>query len=869
MNASLPQEAMHFDNFVVLPAERRLLVCGQPAKIGARAFDLLLVLLSARDRVVSKNELLERVWPGVVVEENNLSVHVSQLRKVCGPRSVATIPGRGYQFTAPQADTNGAVPRVLPGTVAFDTEPPSMPVLHGNLPAQLPQLIGREVELAEVREMLSNHRWVTISGAGGMGKTRLAEAAGKELAALVPVWIVELASVNDPRLVPNAVAQTLGANIVDTERPVDAIISALHGPATLLILDNCEHLVAAVSDLCRRLLGELPLLRVLITSQELLRNSEEAVYKLGPLTLPDSCDTIGATRAGAVQLLNVRVQALVRHFAITPENVGDAIVICQQLDGLPLAVELAAGRVPMLGLAGVRDGLGELFRLLTGDSRLRLRRHQTLRAALDWSYQLLLPQERALLRRLGVFSGTFSIEGVRHIASDIYADDWGALETLSSLIDKSMVQVKGIDRPRYLMLETTRAYALEQLAQREETEDALARHADATRHVCALAKRMRDTQAIWSEITNIRAAFDWGIRHDAGELAVALVNDSSVVLALGGLVGEVVQRLVEVEPFVTEQFPRPAAAQYRQWLGRFGHDGRLPADRCVAALEKAEELYRELCNDRHVHACLRMRAEALTEQGNLAAARRAIDATRDLETPRSPVADKMRRLRIEARILEASGDVRPAIRQFEEALEIAKLAEIHRYVVMLTQDIGRCLLQADDAAAAEVRFRTVIGQSQVDLSTAVATAYARIGLVTALLMQGEVTAARVAALDAVPLLRSCGMLHGHSEVFAWLMALLGRTQTAAVLLRTADAFRSTSGIARGQIQISAYQTTREKLGDHAHTPFDAIASDVELAKILTASLIGAERSAGIDASTSMCLTTNTALSAGRESALPQ
>lgn len=829
------QDALCFEGFVILPAERRLLVDGEPAKIGARAFDLLMVLVAARDRVVGKDELLERVWPGLVVEENNLSVHVSQLRKLCGPRSVATVPGRGYQFTAASVDANtpsGPVAR------SNSAEPdPTIPAGRGgNLPALLPPLIGREVELAEVREMLRGHRWVTVTGAGGMGKTRLAEAAGKEIEAHVPVWIVELASVSDPRLVANAVAQVLGATIVDTERPLDAIVAALHGRAALLILDNCEHLVAAVSELCGQLLRDLPLLRVLVTSQELLHRPEEAVYKLGPLALPDPHDTAGPAEAGAVQLLKARVQAVARHFDITSDNLEDAVVICQQLDGLPLAIELAAGRIPMLGVAGVRDRLGELFRLLTGDSRVRLRRHQTLRAALDWSYHLLLPNEQALLRRMSVFSGTFSIEGVRHIASDLHADEWGALETLGSLIDKSMVQVKGVYRPRYLMLETTRAYAVEQLADRKETEDALARHAQATRQVCALAKRQRDTETIWSEIANIRTAFSWAVRHGEAELAVALVNDSSVVLALGGLVGEVVQRLVEVEPLVTEALPRPLAAQYWQWLGRFGHDGRLPAHRCVAALQRAEALFRELRNDRHVHACLRMRAEALVEQGDLAAAGRVVDSARGLETERSPPADTMRRLRVEAKVLEGQGEAHAAIERLEEALDMARLGGIRRYELTLSQDIGRCLLHVDEAAAAEQRFRAVIVDSHNDLSAAVAVAYARIGLLAALVVQGRLAAARAAALDAVPLLRSCGMLLPHCEVFAWLLAALERSHGASVLLRTADAFRVSSGTARSHIQAKAYRAARDLLGESMHPSGETVRSDPELAQLLTAVL---------------------------------
>lgn len=833
-DAPAPQ-ALHFDGFSVVPSQRRLVVHGAPVRLGARAFDLLMVLIAERGRVVGKAELLERVWPGLVVEENNLSVHMSQLRKLCGAQVVATVPGRGYQFTAPPA-ASAAPERRSDSSEDLDSLPAPLVAQRGNLPAELPPLIGRQPELAELRRLLRSHRWVTITGAGGMGKTRLAEAAGRDVGEQMPVWIVELAAVSDPRLVPHAVAQALGATIVDVERPMDAIAAPLQGHAALLVLDNCEHLVAAVSALCDRLMRGLPLLRVLVTSQELLRHPEEMVYKLGPLTLPATCDVGCAGHAGAVQLLKARVQAMQYQFDVTPDNVDDAVAICQQLDGLPLAIELAAGRVPLLGLAGVRSRLGELFRLLTGDARVRLRRHQTLRAALDWSYQLLQPDEQALLRRLGVFAGTFSIEGVRRIAGDLYADEWGALEALGTLIDKSLVQTKGVDSPRYLLLETTRAYALEQLAQRAETEAALAYHARATRELCAWARRRRDRQAIWSEIANIRAAFAWCLRHREAELAVALANDSSVVLALGGLVGEVVQRLVAVEPLVTDQLPLPVAAQYWQWLGRFGHDGRLPVQRCVSALEKAETLFRQLGNHRHVHACLRMRAEALLERGDLDAAAQAIAAARALETQRSPIADGMRRLRIEARIMERRGDVVQAIVCLQQALDMAQLANIHRYEVMLTQDIGYCLLRARDWSAAEQRFRVVIQASQADLSAAVAMAYARIGLVAALLSQGRLVAARSAALDAVPLLRSCGMLLGQSEVFAWLLARLGRMSAAALVLRSADAFRSASGIARSHLHDEAFQSAQDAMDQHTQVAGDIVSSDPELANILLSTL---------------------------------
>jgi len=287
--ASLSMDAMHFDGFVVLPGERRLIVNGESAKIGSRAFDLLLTLIASRDRVVSKEELLERVWTGLVVEENNLSVHVSQIRKYCGPRALSTIPGRGYQFTASSVESGARRSSVSKDNDRDDAV--ESPRLHsascGNLPSLLAPLIGRDQELNDVEEMLLIYRWVTITGAGGMGKTRLAEAVGQRLSKVLQAWIVELASVSDPKFVANTVAQVLGVTIVDNDRPLESIVQSLQGQNVLLILDNCEHLIPTVGPLCVNLLRELPLLRILVTSQELLRGEDERIYKLGPLALPD------------------------------------------------------------------------------------------------------------------------------------------------------------------------------------------------------------------------------------------------------------------------------------------------------------------------------------------------------------------------------------------------------------------------------------------------------------------------------------------------------------------------------------------------------------------------------------------------------
>ena len=806
-------DALHFVGFSILPGQRRLLIDGEPAKIGARAFDLLMVLVSSRDRVVSKDELLDRVWQGLVVDESNLPVHVSLLRRLCGAAVIATVPGRGYQFTAVSrgvstfsrtAEADQLRPRALEGGQLAG---------GGKLPAVLQPLIGRDAELLEVVQMLSEQRFVTVSGGAGMGKTRLAEAVGRQLAEQMPVWMIELASVNAPGQLLGAVGQALGVTVIDGGRLRDAVLAALSGTAALLILDNCEHLAEAVGQLCSHLLGELPQLRVLVTSQELLRRAEEAVYKLGPLSLPKRLDLAGMVSSGALMLLQARLRSQWRQFEFTADNLGDAVSICRQLDGMPLAIELAAGRVPLLGLAGVRARLGEMFRLLTGDARVRLRRHQTLRAALDWSYQLLDASEQRLLCRLGTFNGSFGLPAVREIGADPGEDDWQVLDTLGSLIDKSLVQVRDQLSPRYLLLETTRAYALERLALAGETEAALARHAHATSKVCSQATRQRDTQAIWNEAANVSAAFAWAMRHGDRSTAIALAVDNCVVFALGGLFGEVLDRLLAVGPFIDDGVPTAQAAQYWQWLGRFGNDGRLPARRCVEALCTAESLFRQLGNHRHVHACLRMRAEALLDLGQTDAAFNAIDEARQMEVQGHPPADRMRRLRIEGMVLDARGQCAAAVERLEQALALAQQADIHRYTVTLTQDIGQTLLSAGDAVAAERRFRAVLDDQQPDVSVALAVAYARMGLVTALLMQGKQAQAHVDALAALPLLRSCGILLAHAECLAWLLATLGHPRSAAIVLRTAAAFRAHSQTACSCVDLTAQGATLVLLRD--------------------------------------------------------
>lgn len=783
---------LHFTDFSIHPGERRVTVQGKPVKLSTRAFDLLLVLANGRDRVIRKDELLDAVWPGIVVEENNLQVQISNLRKHLGTGAIATIPGRGYQFTAqsiyPGAPADGGDSKASAGAGDVRTRESRI----GNLPLVLPPLYGRDTELDEVCELLTRARLLTVTGAGGIGKTRIALAAGHRLAPEVQhgVWMVELAPLSDPGMVVSEIAQTMGVSLNSGEPHSQLLVHALVDQDLVLILDNCEHLLEAVADVSTELLAQLPRLRILVTSQELLKLENERVFRLNPLSLPQGGSTSDPQASGALQLLVARVQAVQRQFLLTPETTPCAIDICRHLDGVPLAIELAAARIPILGIAGVRQRLDELFRLLTGDARVRLRRHQTLRATLDWSFDLLEPGEQTLLCRLGVFAGGFSIDGAQLIASDLFDDDWQTLETLAALVDKSLVQVHAQTTPRYSLLETTRAYAMEKLANASQTDVSLARHARATRIVCERATKNRDIDLIWQEMANVRAAFNWAIKSPGnGETAVALATLSSVVLAVGGLVGEALDRLLKVEGLVGPEMPVQLAARYWQWLGRCGVDGRLPTGKCLAAFEKAEALFRGLSNRRHVHACMRMRAEALLELGDLGAARIALNDAYALEHTGWAVADRMRRLRVEGLVHAAAGDYAQALELVSQALGMAVANDIDRYALTLANDLASIRLSMGDAAAAEAGFRRLIAQGSTGPEQGLTLGYARIRLAIALLMQHQVDTSRAMALESVQPLQRSGILIARGDLFAWILVTRPHYRQAGLLLGAAQAFR--------------------------------------------------------------------------------
>ena len=384
---------------------------------------------------------------------------------------------------------------------------PSTVVAH-NLPAQLTSFVGRQAEMNRLREALIGGRHVTLTGAGGVGKTRLAVQVAAELAGQFGdgVWYVDLAPITHPGVVPVTVARALGLPDQPGRSTMETLLRFIRDRHMLVVLDNCEHLLDASAGLVVALLGGAPRLTLLATSREPIGVTGEATWRVPSLSLADEAIELFADRARLAQ----------SDFCMTDDNAAAVAEICRRLDGIPLAIELAAARVRALWLAEIVDGLHDRFRPLTGGARTAVRRQQTLRASVEWSHGLLTETERILFRRLAVFLGGFDLDAAQAVAGAGAVERYHVLDQLSLLVDKSLVVAENTGgRARYRLLETVRQYALERLAESGEADAVRARHRD---HYTAMAALL-DTPAradyeprldqAETEIDNLRAAFAW------------------------------------------------------------------------------------------------------------------------------------------------------------------------------------------------------------------------------------------------------------------------------------------------------------------------------------------------------------------------
>lgn len=580
-----------FGPYQLIPARRALLAEGQEVALRGRAFDLLLALVERRDRVVTKEELLELVWPGRVVEEGNLTVHVAGLRKLLGQGVIATLSGRGYRFVAPVSETSGTPQGPLPKAAS----PPAAP------PAPLTRLIGRQDDLECLTARLQEARLVTVVGAGGVGKTRLALAAAERLRARFPdgIWLADLGAQTDPALVPKTIALALGLDVRGAAFQESARLW-LAPRRGLLLLDGCEHLLQGVAQAAEAILRACSGVTILATSREPLRAEGEALHRLQPLGVADTEAevTAGQLRDHAASALFLdRARAIIAGFAPDDGEAAEIMAICRRLDGVPLAIELAAPMLQALSPAQLRAKLDQRLGLLAGGRRTALPRQQTLQATIAWSFELLGEAELDLLWRLSVFTASWTMEAAAFVMEGRLGED-ETFRLIGELVEKSLLQadLAGIE-PRYRMLDATRFYAGERLSVPEAA-------ATRARFAQWLARIGSAAEADWpflpdadwaerygAERENLRAALAWALG-DSGDpaLGVTLASVSGEVLGELHATGELMAWFDRALAHVTAATPADVAG--RLWLGRCGWlaagDGQaLPAARQAVALLRA------------------------------------------------------------------------------------------------------------------------------------------------------------------------------------------------------------------------------------------------------------------------------------------
>ncbi|HWZ71976.1 MAG TPA: winged helix-turn-helix domain-containing protein, partial [Casimicrobiaceae bacterium] len=470
MASSGPPERYRFGPFDLEPDKRQLLKDGATISLRPRAFDLLAALVDRAGHLVTKVELLERVWPKVVVEEAALHVQVSTLRKVLGADAITTVSGRGYQFTLPVTTGNSEANR------------PSRS--KQNLSYQLTSFVGREQEIAQLEELVTTNRLATLTGSGGVGKTRLAIEVASRLIDAFPdgVWLVELAALSDPRLVAQAAAEALEVKEQPARPVLETLGDYLASKKLLLVLDNVEHLLDACMRLVDELLRRCRDVAVLVTSRERLGVAGEQTYRVPSLTVPGPHDNLAPDALlvyEGVRLFIDRARLLRSDFSVTAENAASLASICYRLDGIPLAIELAAPRLRSMSVEELSQRLDQRFALLTDGSRTALPRHRTLRSTIDWSYDLLREPEKLFLRRLSVFAGGWTLAAAKEVCAGEGIEHRDVLDLLTSLADKSLVVPEQEDaQTRYRLLETVRQYARDRLEDSGGSAAVRLRHRD-------------------------------------------------------------------------------------------------------------------------------------------------------------------------------------------------------------------------------------------------------------------------------------------------------------------------------------------------------------------------------------------------------
>ena len=806
-------EIIRFGPFLLRPVERVLELDGQRVPLGGRAFDILMVLIERAGEIVSQKVLFERVWPNLNVNDASVRVQINGLRAALGAGGggvtyVSNVPGRGYCFVAP---VSGG-PRT-----ARPAEAPPLPTgPQTNLPRPVDAFVGRRSELADLDERLATQRLITLVGPGGNGKSRLAVELGWRLCERFPdgVWFVDLAPVANDEFVASAIAAAIGGNLQSGVGAGEALSACIGVRRMLLILDNCERLVRPIADLANVLLQRTPALSILATSQQPIGLAGEQIYRLDPLDLPPrgAADICGHS---AVALFVERARETDRTFSLTPENTPNVGELCRRLDGVPLALEMAVARLPLLGLEGLRQGLDDRLHMLARGRRVSLGRHTSLRGMVEWSYELLDPVDARLFRRLAVFPGTFSLDAAIAVGGAQEIDEWDTLDALGRLIDRSLVMAEPVEPPRYRLLETLRLFAFEHLRASGEYDVCSREHAafycDMLEDITDYAEHAPDEMFVTrfgGELDNVRAALDWALADDSrSDIAINLGGGLFLILSMLSLYLDAVLYYEKFIPLIPS---RPNSMPLARLLKGAG-DTIGPGDLRAGAdlLRLSINMYSELEDSLLVASAQASLATLCVSMGDMDEGASLCEAAQPVLEGSNFMRSRIRALFAEGLIATHQNEMTRARRQIYQALELSRSSNKVFWANIITSNIALMeYVEGEFAKAVEM------GQLAIDATLSTRhNGQLCISITNQsiyLCMLGRLAEARQMAEQAVALAQAAGGRSVLNCVLAWVLLLAseGRHREAARLFGFLLEGNARAGIAPLPFQDRTYERIR-------------------------------------------------------------
>ena len=786
--------------FELYPSERMLCLAGKPVDLGSRAFDLLLVLVEHQGRLVTKTVLLERVWPRLIVDENNLPAQIASLRRVLGAGAIRTVPGFGYRLELPVSGRQDSEPAPPPTAVPHQREQP-LSVPRRAWPNRLGSLVGRDGDLRELQKALDQSCLVTIVGIAGVGKTRIAQeilAHEADTPGNGVAW-VSLQPLNEAQHIPSAIALALGLSLPESADGFAALRQALERTPVLLILDGAEQFGETLASQLTELVSHTQGVRALVTSQVPLGVPGETVYRLSPLPVPDrGMVHADAVRFGAVELFAERAAAADRRFELSPHNASTVAEICRRLDGNPLALELAAARVPALGLDTLLERLEDRFRLLRLPGRPPNPRHGALHTAFDWSYSLLTAPEQRVFNRLGTFAGSFSLHSAARCVADETIDTAEAIDLVGRLVDRSLVTALPVDPPRYALFETARYFAVGRLAAVHEFESAQERMAATVLDLLDTAyhEYWSMDEAIWlhryePELDNVRAAIDWAAAHDRA-LGVALYGSAWPLFVETDLCAEGRGRFAQTVTLLSDTLPSNRVGRF--WEAVATYDSTRQCDRARYAAELAAKMHTATGDLRSHYYALTLLA--FNWRGDDSAARAAFGAARCLEDPAWPARLLTQGALTEGALLMSGGQFVEARAAYRRAVRLA-LTVSDRQALAATVNIVEL-----DTACRDTESALQLGRPlalSLRHSGRRETRFELLGaLFNALLIGGDITEARAIGAELFELAHrlDTSQLYVVLDAMAFLACVDGRYEIAARIIAVADVAHDAHGQAR-------------------------------------------------------------------------